>query len=71
MSARDIEIRAILAPEEFGFAMTGELKLGEAVQNIATELFRQGGGNHASILILPSGQTLRFALLPQAGATTR
>ncbi len=66
-----LELRASLAPEAFGFAMKGEVTLGEQAQRFATDLFRQGGGNHAAVFFLTSGKALRFSLRQPANATTR
>ncbi len=65
MSTKDITLQASLVPEAFGFGMKGTFQLAGVSQTVATELFKQGGGNHAMVLLLKSGKTLRFSLTPK------
>jgi hypothetical protein len=68
MAVDGIALAVALVPAEYGFAMTGKLTVGAQAHAVSSELFRQGAGSHAAVLLV-SETTIRFALTPNAGGS--
>jgi len=63
MAVDGVALALSLVPAEYGFAMTGTLTVGAQAHSVSSELFRQGAGSHAAVLLV-SRTTIHFALSP-------